>query len=494
MIVILTIFSSACKTSKKTASTADQNDISLKFEKLYIEACTQFNIGKFDIALTQFNKCADLKPQEASVYFQISRIKQKLNDENAAFQNASKANTIEPSNKYYAYHYSRLLRINGDFKKAIEVLQTCINFNPRDENLFIQLDEIYAIQKETSKQIELWNQYKNTVGLKSKTGLRLIELYKKNNDFASAHRIFDELKKGAPNKTQFYIEDAKLYELQKDEANAMLNYEKAMTLNPNNWEINYALFQFYEKKKDLIKASKFLNNAFLNSSVSFETELPACLSLLKSSSSDTFNCAYSRIAAKAMSSNFIKNAKALHTSAQLYFNCGNYDMALPNYNLATDLDPNLFDAWMGAINCGFKLNKLDQSISTAEKALEFFPNTVSLYEKLSEAYLTQKLYNKAIEAASIGEKYSFDDETKSGLLLIKANALFLSKNYTEAGKCLEEAIVINKSNGALYDLMGNVYFKQANIDKAIENWQKAKDLGYKIELTNKKIRDKTLYE
>jgi hypothetical protein len=44
-IVLLTTLALACKTSTKVASTADQNDISLKFEKLYIEASTQFSIG-----------------------------------------------------------------------------------------------------------------------------------------------------------------------------------------------------------------------------------------------------------------------------------------------------------------------------------------------------------------------------------------------------------------------------------------------------------------
>ncbi len=494
LIVIISIFIQACKTSKKTVNSADQNDLSVKFEKLYIEACTQYNIGNFTVALAQFNKCSDIKPEEASVYFQISRIKQNLNENNAAFQNASRANTLDPANKFYAYHYVRMLRVNGDYIKATEVLKACINFNPKDENLFIQLDEIYSIQKETSKQIELWNQYKNTVGLKNRTGIKLIELYKRNNDFTNAHRIFDELKKGAPNKAQLYIDDAKLYESQKDEVNAMINYEKAMILSPNNWEINYALYQFYCTKNDTDKASKYLNAAFHNSTTSFETQLPACLAILKSIDSDTANCKYAKIAAIGMADAFSRNAKALYTSGELFYACGNYELAFNNFNLAYELDPNLFDAWKGAIDCGFKLNKVDQSIAIAGKAIEFFPNTVLLYEKLSEAYILKKQFEKAIEASSLGEKFSFDDETKSRLLFQKANGYFLLAKYSEAKLIIEEALVINKSSGALYDLLGNIFFKQSNIDKAIENWQLANDLGYKIELTKKKISDKTLYE
>ncbi len=493
-IVLITTFASACKTSNKVASTADQNDLSLKFEKLYIEACTQFSIGNYSVALTQYNKCADLKPQEASVYYQISRIKQKQNEANDAFQNASKANALNPNNKFYAYHYGRLLRSNGDYKKAIEILQICINGNPKDENLFNQLDEIYAIQGETNKQIALWNQYSSNVGLKSKTGLKLIELYKRINDLPSAHRIYDELKKGAPNKAQLYIDDAKLYESQKDESNAMLNYEKAMRLNPNNWDINFALFQFYYSKSDTAKATKYLNAAFQSNTSTFETELNGTLSILKITTADSNKASYLTLAANGLVNSYPKNPKALCTAAELYFKCKNYAASALYYSQATSLDANLYNAWKGAIDCYLILIKLDDAISTAEQAITFFPNTSDLYETLADAYKQKNDLIKALDAIQLAERYSFDDLTLGRILLTKTGYLYQLKKYTEAAQAIDKCVEINKTDGALYNVKGNVLFKLNNIEKAIENWQKAKDLGYKIELMDKKIRDKSLYE
>ena len=493
-IVLLTTLALACKTSTKVASTADQNDISLKFEKLYIEASTQFSIGNYSVALTQFNKCADLKPQEASVYYQISRIKQKQSETNDAFQNASKANALNPTNKFYAYHYGRLLRSNGDYKKAIEILQICINGNPKDENLFNQLDEIYAIQGETNKQIALWNQYSNNVGLKSKTGLKLIELYKRINDFQSAHRIYDELKKGAPNKTQFYIDDAKLYESHKDETNAILNYEKAMRLNPNNWEINYALFQFYYSKNDSSKATQNLSAAFQSNTSTFETELSGTLSILKTTISDSNKASYLTLAANGLVNSYPKNPKALCTAAELFFKCKNYTASALYYSQATSLDANLYNAWKGAIDCNLILNKLDEAIAITEQAITFFPNTSDLYETLANAYKQKNDLLKALDAIQLAERYSFDDLTLGRMLYTKTGYLYQLKKYTEAAQAIDKCIEINKTDGALYNVKGNILFKLNNIEKAVENWQKAKDLGFKNELMNKKIRDKSLYE
>ena len=493
-IVLLTTLALACKTSTKVASTADQNDLSLKFEKLYIEACTQFSIGNYSVALTQFNKCADLKPQEASVYYQISRIKQKQNEANDAFQNASKANALNPTNKFYAYHYGRILRSNGDYKKAIEILQICISGNPKDENLFNQLDEIYAIQGETSKRISLWNQYSSNVGLKSKTGLKLIELYKSLNDLASAHNVYDELKKGAPNKVQFYIDDAKLYESQKDENNAMLNYEKAMRLNPNNWDINYALFQFYYTKNDTSKATQYLGAAFQSNTSTFETELNGILSILKITIADSNRASYLTLAANGLVNSYPKNPKALCTAAELYFKCKKYTASAQYYSQATSLDANLYNAWKGAIDCNLVLNRIDEAIAITEQAITFFPNTSELYETLADAYKQKNDFIKALDAIQLAERYSFDDLTLGRILFAKTGYLYQLKKYSEAAQAIDKSIEINKTNGALYNVKGNVLFKLNNIEKAVECWQKAKALGYKIELMDKKIRDKSLYE
>jgi len=493
-IVLLTTFALACKTSHKVASTADQNDLSLKFEKLYIEACTQFSIGNYSVSLTQFNKCADLKPQEASVYYQISRIKQKQNEANDAFQNASKANALNPTNKFYAYHYGRLLRLNGNYKKAIEILQICIYGNPKDENLVNQLDEIFAIQGETIKQIALWNQLSSNVGLKSKTGLKLIELYKRINDLPSAHRIYDELKKGAPNKAQFYIDDARLYESQKDEGNAMLNYEKAMRLNPNNWDINFALFQFYYSKNDATKATQYLNAAFQSNTSTFETELNGSLALLKLTIADSNRASYITLAANGLVLSFPQNSKAICSAAEFFFKCKNYKTAAQYYLQATSLDANLYTAWKGAIDCNLVLNKLDEAIAISEQAITFFPNTSDLYETLADVYRQKNDYTKALDAILLAERYSFDDLTLSRILLTKTSYLYQLKKYTEAAQAIDKCIEINKTDGALYNVKGNILFRLNNIEKAIENWQKAKDLGYKIELMDKKIRDKSLYE
>ena len=101
---------------------------------------------------------------------------------------------------------------------------------------------------------------------------------------------------------------------------------------------------------------------------------------------------------------------------------------------------------------------------------------------------------KALDAIQLAERYSFDDLTLGRMLYTKTGYLYQLKKYTEAAQAIDKCIEINKTDGALYNVKGNILFKLNNIEKAVENWQKAKDLGFKNELMNKKIRDKSLNE
>ncbi len=100
--VVIAVCFSACKSKKSNLTNVGASGN--KFDNLYIDACAQYNIGNYTVALQKFISCANLKPQEASVYFQLSRINNTLKNSNEALLNASKANKLAPSNKFYAQH------------------------------------------------------------------------------------------------------------------------------------------------------------------------------------------------------------------------------------------------------------------------------------------------------------------------------------------------------------------------------------------------------
>jgi tetratricopeptide (TPR) repeat protein len=484
-----------CKAKKSTASTDQRSSSeSSQFDHYFIDACTHLNNGNYDMAIKLFSKCKDLRPEEASVYYELSKAYQKNNDNAMALQYAMKANQYAPSNKYYALWYSARLRHNNQLGPAIEVLENIFAKNQKDEPIVKELDYLYAVKGETAKRISLWKTYQSATNYKLSTSLKLVELYKAQKDYQSAHLVYDEIKKASPLKYQYFIDDANLYLEHNDEVNANINFEKAIEINPNNWKINYALYKSYRKKNDKVKAGNYLRQAFADVNTSFESKINACVELKNEVKLDTGTRYFTNIVAAELVKLYPQNANAILTAAKFLQESDRCQFALEGFEKAYTINPNVFDAWIGAIDCSEKLQMYKNMALVSEQALEYYPNVSSLYLSAAKAYNQLKEYKKAVDFCTTGKSYALDNDAKYLLLVQEGYAYFRLQNYAEAEKSFESAMAINSQEKELYDHIGNVKFFLGKNDDAVKNWQKAKEMGLKNQIIDKKINDRKFYE
>lgn len=465
-----------------------------EFDSYFIDACTHANNGNHETALKLFAKCRDMKPEEASVYYEMSRVYDKTNEKDLALQNAMKACEFAPQNKFYALWYAVKLRQNNNVDLAIEVLEKTQKANPMDEPVVKELDYLYDRKGDTRKRIALWNDYQDHTNYKLNTSLKLIELYRSIKDYQAAHRVYEQIKKASPGKYQYFIDDANLYLEHGDEVNANLNFEKAIEINPNNWKVNYALYQSYRKKNDKLKAGMYLGKAFADVNTSFESKTSTCIELNNEVKTDTSARYYTNIVAAELVKLYPGNANAILTAARFYEQGGNLNAALDNYQKAYSINPNMFDAWLGAINTSERLGLDKNTAAVSEKALEYYPNVSSLYASAAKAFNRLKEYQKAIDYCTSGKSFALDNEARYNLLVQEGFALFKLKKYQEAEKAYEAALAINSGEKELYDEMGNVKFFLNKADEAVNNWKKARELGLNTTTINKKISDAKYYE
>ncbi|MEZ4804891.1 MAG: hypothetical protein R2852_05265, partial [Bacteroidia bacterium] len=103
-IILLIILSGSimlfvsCKPKKSVLENNgnEQVEQTTKFNTYFIDGCTHFNNGNNETALKLLNKCLEIKPDEASVYFQISKVLSSSGEADKALTNALKANELAP--------------------------------------------------------------------------------------------------------------------------------------------------------------------------------------------------------------------------------------------------------------------------------------------------------------------------------------------------------------------------------------------------------------
>lgn len=490
------VFLNACKPRKAKVSPSgavEQSEFS--FDDYFIDANTHFNNGNYETALKLYEKCIALKPEVASVYYQISRIQFSKKDYVKGLQNSARANELDPANVYYATFYAFNLNRYGTKSKGPEILEICYKLNPKDELVVKSLDTIYALNGMTDKSIALWNNFIETKGFNIKYALRLIDLYKSKSDFASAHKQYDAIKKAAPRKFKYFIDDGNLYLEQKDEENAMKNFEKALSISPDNYSLNVSLYRYQLKRNNKTLSLKYLEQAFLDPNTTFEMKSSICSEINSKVKTDTSFNFYTLPLAKIISNLYPANFSAQSTAGRFYESNGMQKEAFICYKNAVNSNPNFFDAWTGGLRCARGYNNIDTLLKFAEKATEFYPFTATIYLEASKSAASLKSWKYAETYSQSGVRYSTSgDTTKLRLTLILANAQMQLSKFDAALATIESVDNNFKGNSDLYELTGDIYFKKGDVTKALDYWNKSKNAGNRNTVLDKKINEKRYIE
>ena len=128
-----------------------------------------------------------------------------------------------------------------------------------------------------------------------------------------------------------------------------------------------------------------------------------------------------------------------------------------------------------------------------EKALKILPDDATTLNNY--AYYLSLRKNKLDKAEKMSKKSLQLQPDSKSFLDTYGWILYQQGKYTEAKDYIEKAIKAGgQEDGTLYEHLGDIYYKLNEVDKAKENWKKAKEKGEDSPLLNKKMNEGKLYE
>jgi tetratricopeptide (TPR) repeat protein len=154
-----------------------------------------------------------------------------------------------------------------------------------------------------------------------------------------------------------------------------------------------------------------------------------------------------------------------------------YEDALNSFEKASQLNPNLSEAWIGKARALRQLKRYEEAIAANDQAIQIQPmNPWSWFER-AYALLNLKQYREAItyyeKAIQLNPK-SHSGWKHRGYTLIKLC------QYEEAFSSLKKALELNPNSGGTYYNQAYYYISQGEISVAIECLKKAIHLSPKL--------------
>src|SRR6478735_10040109 len=141
-----------------------------KFQDFFYESIFQKSIENYDKSLVALEECLKLKPNNATIYFEMGKNYLASKDYKNAYSSFEHATQIDPNNKWFWVGLYDVCYETKDFNQAIVIVNKIIPF---DEEYKEDLVSLYMVTKQFDKALAAINELNEKVG---KTERR--EMYK----------------------------------------------------------------------------------------------------------------------------------------------------------------------------------------------------------------------------------------------------------------------------------------------------------------------------
>ncbi|NNT71011.1 tetratricopeptide repeat protein [Flavobacterium sp. IMCC34852] len=226
------------------------------FQDHFYEALKQKSIENYDKAIQSLERCKEIQPENAVVYFELGKnylAQKKYKD---AYDNFEKVTQMDPQNRWAWVGMYDVCYDTHDYNQAIVIVQKLVEFKAEYKE---DLTSLYMNTQQFDKALELINELNEKVGKSDKR-----ELYKadilKDAKYQSAEKnnLLDQIKK-FPKEESNYIALIYMYSQSNQEEKALEIAKKLEKEIPTSDWAQVSLFKFHLNNNDGDNAVKAMN-------------------------------------------------------------------------------------------------------------------------------------------------------------------------------------------------------------------------------------------
>ena len=397
------------------------------------------------------------------LFQQKKRIYNEIGDKAAAIKEVEKWVDAEPQNLDALNELAELYLLSGKQTKAIQAIEKSLALKADNASAFIMLSDLYRNKNELDKSFDYTKKAFGSQELGVDAKMRLLLTYYDWTDsdtmlLSKAYSLIDILLETHPNNAKPFTIAGDYYYRDDNLTAAKTNFLRAAELDPSRFPIwqQLMIISFDLKEYDeVITLSESVQELFPSQPTSYY---------------------FAGLA-------YMQEKK--YSSATDQFHTGKL-MVIDNPNLLAQFYASLGDAYHAQ-------EEIPVSDDAYDKSLDIMPDNTYVLNNYSY-YLS--LRKKKLEKAS--------DMMKRCVKLSPGQAsyedtyawvLYQRKDYNTALIWIEKALASGGiSSATIVEHYGDILYRLKRTNEALEQWQKAKELGSDSENLDQKIADKKLYE
>jgi len=463
----------------------------IKIEDAFVATKLLSTSGKKKEAIKMLDSLRRITAPSAAIYFELAKLHYELKDINLTESNLKQAIKYEPDNTWIRRFEVSFSLDLGRKESAIQTIQHLITLQPKISENYQQIIQLYLADGNFDKALE-YNELKlQNEGWSSQTLLKKAEILDMAGRLSESLSVIVSLADKYPNEVKYYKLIVNLLHSNDKIQESGPYLQKILDIDRNDNDAKLGLLMLKKGKitdDDLMVAIMPLIN---NRDVPIDIKVKELLVYVhkQTETGDTLLKSQLLKLCDQLVITHPNEAKAHAIYADVLKNNENYTAAIRQYEKTLQFNDKIFSVWEQYMFCLLVTEQYDKLATTADNAIDFFPNQAISYYFKAKAFVILENLKKAESYLDEAEMISAGSpDIMSRVYTVRSEILYNKKDFAKALIQVDAAIkTSNGNNTDALELKGDILKVSNDMKSAASYWQKAYDLGKRSPQLIKKL-------
>lgn len=375
-----------------------------KFQNFFYESLKQKGIENYDKAIEALQRCQELEPNNAVVYFELGKnylAQKKYKD---AYDNFEKVTQMDPKNRWAWVGMYDVCYDTHDYNQAIIIVQKLIEFKADYKE---DLTSLYMNTQQYDKALELINELNEKVGRSDKRDLYKADILRDAKyQTAEKNNLLDQIKK-FPKDESNYISLIYLYSQSNQEEKALEIAKKLEKEIPTSDWAQVSLFKFHLNNGDGDNAVKAMNIVLPSKKIDPKIKHRILNEfLLFAKNNPKYEPDLDKAIAYFDNDKEVKVAKEI---AKFHVSKADWPKAVKYFEMHLKNVPEDMESLLLLLQAYTENNQFEALAKKADELTQLFPTQPQFYYYAGLAYNQLKSFKKATDILETGLDFVIDD-------------------------------------------------------------------------------------
>ncbi len=404
-LIGLPVFSQEVNQPFEDVNQDDLGNVSDEFQEYFFEALKQKGIENYEKAILSLEKCIQISPDNAVVYFELGKNYRELEQFDLAITSLNKANALAPEKESILVYLFETYNSTQNYSGAIQTLKKLIS---KDASYEEDLANLYFLNGDYELALELLDQLDSNLGESTyRNSLRRRIYAMTNNTGAQIENLQQSISEN-PEMEQNYLNLIYIYSEQGEEEEAFKVAKELLETNPGSSLAHLALYKFYLNQDNTEAAVASMKIVFESEEIDAESKFKVLNDFLNFVQ---VNPEYENILIEVAGKlSELEDAPKLYEQlGQYYMRKNNRKDALTFFELALQENPGNFELLKNTLLLQLEFQNFESARELSENALEIFPSQPLFYLFQAVALNQMMEFKEAEKRLKYGLDYLIDD-------------------------------------------------------------------------------------